>query len=74
MRDLETLPLRDLQKLSARVLSSMIANNNNIWQFNQHAHHDSQKWYKTVIKWYIEEYGGWPDEVGPGKEVRILYQ
>lgn len=73
MRDLETLTLRELQKLSARALSAMEANNNNIWQFNKQAHHNSQNWYRAVIRWYIDEYGGWPDEVGPGKEVKLLH-
>lgn len=73
MRDLDKLPLRELQLLSARVMSTMIANNNNIWQFNRQAHHNSQNWYRAVIRWYIEEYGGWPDEVGPGKDVKLLH-
>lgn len=73
MRDLDKLPVRDLQKLSARALGAMVANNNNIWQFNKQAHHNSQNWYRAVIKWYIDEYGGWPDEVGPGKDVTLLH-
>lgn len=73
MRDLDTLPIRELQKLSARALSAMEANNNNIWQFNKQAHHNSQNWYRAVIRWYIDEYGGWPDEVGPGKDVKLLH-
>ena len=56
MIDLEILSLRQLQKESARALSTMQATNNNIWQFNKQAHHNSQQWYKAVIKWYIEEY------------------
>jgi hypothetical protein len=73
MRDLDKLPLRELQLLSARVTGSMEATNNTLRKFNEQAHHDSQKWYRTVIQWYIDEYGGWPDETGPGKEVKLLY-
>lgn len=72
MRDLDKLKVRELQKLSARALSVMVADNNNIWQFNKQAHHNSQNWYRAVINWYIDEYGGWPDEVGPGADIRLL--
>jgi len=72
MRDLDKLPMRDLQLLAARSLSTIAATNNNIYQFNKQAHHNSQNWYRAVIRWYIEEYGGWPDEVGPGKDVRLI--
>jgi len=69
---LDDMPLRQLQQESARALSTMQATNNNIWQFNKKAHHDSQNWYRAVIEWYIEQYGGLPSEVGPGKEVKLL--
>lgn len=72
MRDLDKLDTRELQLLSARALATMAATNNNIWQFNRQAHHDSQNWYRAVIQWYMQEYGGWPDEVGPGVEVRLV--
>ena len=70
---LDDMSLRQLQQESARALSIMQATNNNIWQFNQKAHHNSQNWYRVVIEWYIKEYGGIPSEVGPGKEVTLLY-
>jgi len=73
MRTLENLNLRELQILSARVLAVIEATNNTLWKFNKQAFHDSQNWYRTVIQWYIDEYGGWPDEVGPGKNVELLY-
>ena len=66
---IDTLSLRQLQQESARALSSMQATNNNIWQFNKQAHHDSQRWYRAVIEWYINEYGDLPSRVGPGKAV-----
>lgn len=72
MIDLDKLPLRELQKESARALSAMQATNNNIWKFNKDAHHDSHKWYKSVITWYYNEYGGLPSEVGPAKNVKLI--
>jgi hypothetical protein len=71
--DIDNLSLRDLQKESARALSTMQATNNNIWQFNKQAHHDSQKWYKAVIEWYVEQYGDLPSKTGPGKDVKLVY-
>jgi hypothetical protein len=74
MIDLETLDLRVLQKEAARALSSMEATNNNIYKFNQQAYHDSQRWYKAVIEWYITEYGGLPSQVGPGSTVKLILE
>jgi RimJ/RimL family protein N-acetyltransferase len=70
--DTSKLTLRELQTESARALSIMQATNNNIWQFNKEAHHDSQKWYRTVIEWYIEQYGDLPSKIGPGKDIKII--
>ena len=70
--ELNNLTVRELQKESARALSTMQATNNNIWQFNKRAHHNSQNWYKAVIEWYIEQYGGLPSTVGPGKDVKLI--
>ena len=70
--DLNDFDLRELQKESARVLSTMEATNNNIWQFNKEAYHDSQKWHKAVINWYVEQYGDLPSRVGPGKDVKLI--
>lgn len=72
MIDLDKIELRELQKESARALSTMQATNNNIWQFNKQAHHNSQNWYKAVINWYIEQHGDLPSKVGPGKEVKLV--
>jgi hypothetical protein len=69
---IDKLTLRQLQQESARALSSMQATNNNIWQFNKQAHHDSQRWYRAVIEWYINEYGDLPSRVGPGKAVKLI--
>jgi len=72
--DLDDLSLRQLQKESARALSTMQATNNNIWQFNKQAHHNSQQWYKAVIQWYIDEYGDLPSQTGPGKKVKLVME
>jgi len=70
---IEDLTLRQLQTESARALVVMGATNNNISKFNRDAHHNSQKWYKTVIQWYIDEYGDFPSRVGPGKDVKLIH-
>jgi hypothetical protein len=61
-----------MQTESARALSTMQATNNNIYQFNKLAHHNSQNWYKAVIDWYVEQYGDLPSKVGPGKDIRLV--
>ena len=71
--DISDLSLRELQKESARALSTMQATNNNIHQFNKQAHHNSQNWYRAVIEWYIEQYGDLPSRAGPGKDVKLIY-
>jgi hypothetical protein len=71
--DINDLSIRELQKESARALSTMQATNNNISQFNKLAHHDSHLWYKAVIKWYIEQYGDLPSKTGPGKDVKLVH-
>jgi Leucine-rich repeat (LRR) protein len=70
--DLNDLTLRELQTESARALSTIEATNNNIWQFNKAAHHDSHKWYKAVIEWYVKEYGDLPSKTGPGSKVGLI--
>ena len=72
MIDLDNLSLRQLQTESARALSTMQATNNNIYKFNKLAHHDSQLWYKSVVNWYIQEYGNLPSKTGPGKEIKLV--
>ena len=72
MNDLNSLSLRELQLESARVLSTISATNNNISQFNKQAHHNSQNWYKSVIQWYIDNYGDLPSKIGPAKNVKLI--
>ncbi len=70
--DINDLSVRELQKESARALSTMQATNNNIWQFNKRAHHNSHNWYIAVVEWYVDEYGDLPSKVGPGKDVKLI--
>lgn len=70
--DISNLTLRQLQTESARALSTMQATNNNIWQFNKQAHHNSENWYKAVINWYVEQYGDLPSKIGPGKDIKLV--
>lgn len=72
--ELDSLDLRTLQKECARAISTMEATNNNIYKFNQQAHHDSQNWYKSVIQWYIDTYGDIPSRTGPGKDVTFIIE
>ena len=69
---IESLDLRELQKESARALSTMQATNDNIWQFNQKAHLNSHNWYRAVVELYIYQYGDLPSKVGPGKKVKLV--
>lgn len=72
--NIDNLDLRSMQKEAARALSTIEATNNNIYQFNQVARHDSQLWYKAVINWYIEKYGDLPSKVGPGKDIKLVME
>jgi hypothetical protein len=72
--DLSELSVRQLQTESARALSTMQATNNNIYKFNKLAHHNSQNWYKAVIEWYVNTYGDLPSRVGPGKDVKLIWE
>jgi hypothetical protein len=74
MIDLSTLDLRRLQQESARALMTMEATNNNIYKFNQQAHHNSQNWYKAVIQWYVDQYGDLPSRAGPGLEIKLVME
>lgn len=72
MIDLDALSLRDLQKESARALSYWQPTNNELSQFNKQAHHDSQQFYKAVIRKYVEEFGDLPSKAGPAQHIRLL--
>ena len=64
------LPARNQIRYPAYTIA---ATNNNLSRFNKEAHHDSQRWYKSVISWYITEHGDLPSKIGPGKDVKLLY-
>ena len=51
--NIDDLTTRQLQKEAARALTCMEATNDNIYQFNKLAHHNSNLWYSEVINWYI---------------------
>jgi len=70
--DINDLTLRQLQTESARAISTMAATNDNIYQFNKQAHHNSHNWYRVVIEWYVNKYGGLPSETGPGVQVELI--
>jgi hypothetical protein len=70
--DLDTLDLRTLQREAARALSVMEATNNAIYKYNVQAHHNSQNWYKAVIRDYIAQHGDLPSCVGPGQDVKLI--
>lgn len=71
--ELDKLTVRELQTESARALSTMQATNNNIFQFNKKAHHNSHNWYKAVIEWYVDQYGDLPSRTGPGKDIKLVH-
>jgi hypothetical protein len=68
---LETYETRELQLEAARVVASHPATNK--WIRNFKANHDSTDFYRKVVEWYINEYGGMPSETGPGKNVKLLW-
>lgn len=70
--NIDELPLRALQQEAARALTVMEAANNDIYKYNVQAHHNSQNWYKAVIRDYVERHGGMPSEVGPAKDVKLI--
>ena len=69
---LDDYSLRELQREAARAISTMKADNDSIYKFNKVAHHNSQLWYRAVIKHYMVEHGGLPSEMGPGVDVKLM--
>lgn len=68
---LETYETRELQLEAARVVASHHATNR--WITNFKANHDSIDFYRKVVEWYVNQYGGLPSEIGPGKEIKLLW-
>lgn len=69
---LDNMETRELQREAARAISTMPADNNSIHKFNAVAYHNSHLWYKAVVKYYIEQHGDLPSQVGPGTNVRFV--
>ena len=72
--NLDTLDLRTLQKESARAMTVFEATNNAIYKYNQQAYHNSENWYKAVIRDYVTQYGDLPSCTGPGKDVKLILE
>lgn len=72
--NIEDLTLRQLQLETARALAIFPATNHNLARFNKLAHHNSQNWYKEILKFYVEQYGDLPSKTGPGVEVKLLLE
>ena len=71
---LDGFSLRELQTEAARAISTMKADNNSIQKFHKVAHHNSQLWYRAVIIHDCEEHGGFPSEMCPGKDVKLIME
>jgi len=69
---LDNLDIRTLQKECARALLTMDGTSHGIARFNKLAHHNSQNWYKAVLREYIETHGGLPKDVGPAKNLVLF--
>ena len=67
---IDTLDQRELQLEAARVISSHDATNTFIKQFR--SDHDSRQFYRNAVLWYIQKYGAFPSEIGPGAGVELL--
>jgi hypothetical protein len=70
--NLDELDLRTLQRESARALMTMDGTSAGISRFNKQAHHNSQLWYKAVLKEYIEKFGDLPCSAGPAKDIVLF--
>lgn len=72
MIDIDNMELRQLQIEAAKALSAYEATNNFIHKFNKQAQHNSQNWYKAVIKFYVDEHGDLPSRIGPAKDIKLI--
>lgn len=70
--NLDELDLRTLQRESARALMTMDGSSAGISKFNKQAHHNSQLWYKAVLKDYIAAHGDLPCHAGPAKDIVLF--
>ena len=58
----------------AKAIKCFSATNNNLSKYNKLAHHDSQQWYKAIIKDYVNKYGDLPSKKGPGKDIKLIIE
>ena len=72
MTDLSTLSVRDLQRESALALAAWTPTNNELSSLTKQAHHDSQGFYRAVLRRYIDEHGDLPSKVGPGTSITLV--
>lgn len=68
---IESLSLRDLQKECAR--ASVVLPYEKIEFLSSKTQYSSVQYYTWVIEIYIREFGGLPSEIGPGKNIKLLY-
>lgn len=67
------LTTRQLQTECARaLLVAESAPGHSVSTFNKLAHHDSHKWYVSVISWYVDKYGELPSKIGPGVDIKLV--
>jgi hypothetical protein len=69
----ENLSGRECQKEAARALAVWKPGNNELRMIADGVHQDSQAFYRKVIQKYVDEHGDLPSKVGPGKEIKLLY-
>jgi hypothetical protein len=74
MNDIDALSLRDLQKECSRALAVWRLGNKDLHVFTRQAHHDSQGFYRAVIRRYVEEHGGLPSRTGPGAALILAFE
>jgi nucleoside diphosphate kinase len=67
-----TLEGRELQLEAARVIASHKSTSKFIKQFR--ADNDSRQFYRNAVVWYISQYGGFPSEIGPGVDVKLIHE
>lgn len=73
MINLDVLDIRTLQKESAIAVVVLGGDNHNLSKYNKLSHHNSHSWYKAVIKEYIDIYGNFPSQAGPGINVTLIF-
>jgi len=68
----DAMDLLKLQTESSLAMAHYKYGNNELYVFTREAHHDSQGFYKAIIRHYVNEYGGLPSEVGPAQYIELV--